>query len=59
MAMDTSTCKTCRYVFSETDKHGEIKYQCRRFPPTIVTSSSPAIFPKILPNWNCGEYKEI
>lgn len=59
MVTDSSICETCRYVLSETDKHGEIKYHCRRFPPTIINSSSPAMFPKVLPNWYCGEFKDI
>ena len=58
MISESSTCEICRYVFSETDKHGEIKYQCRRLPPSIINSASPAMFPKVLPNWNCGEFKE-
>jgi len=59
MVTSISTCETCRYVLSETNKHDEIKYQCRRFPPVIINSSSPAMFPKVLPHWNCGEFKNL
>ena len=58
MISESNTCEICHYVFSETDKHGEIKYQCRRLPPTIINSASPAMFPKVLPNWNCGEFSQ-
>ena len=58
MIDDAYTCKTCSYVLSDTDKHGETSYQCGRYPPTIINSSSPAIFPKVLSNWKCGEYSD-
>jgi hypothetical protein len=41
----------------ETDRHGESSYECGRFPPTIVNSTSLSKFPKILPHWSCGEFK--
>jgi len=59
MATKKDTCETCRYSISDTDRHGDTSYQCGRYPPTIVNSTSPAIFPRVLPNWNCGEFKEI
>ena len=30
--------------------------ECRRQPPILFNSGSLAKFPKILPNWSCGEY---
>ena len=56
MDNETKTCSTCRYLISETDRHGDITYYCGRYPPTIINSTSPAVFPKILAHWHCGEY---
>ena len=58
MLDEAKTCKTCRHVHSETDKHGETSYYCGRYPPVIISSSSPAMFPKVLSNWKCGEYSD-
>lgn len=59
MATTKHTCETCRYSTSDTDRHGDTSYQCGRYPPTIVNSSSPAVFPKVLPHWSCGEFVSI
>ena len=56
MATTKHTCESCRYSMSDTDRHGDTSYQCGRYPPTIVNSSSPAVFPRVLPHWNCGEF---
>ena len=56
MANTSDTCETCRHVTSDTDRHGDTSYQCCRYPPTIINSSSPAVFPKVLPTWSCGEF---
>ena len=58
MNTTNDTCKDCRYVIPDTDKHGDINYQCGRFPPKIINSSSPAMFPKVKHDWSCGEYKD-
>ena len=49
-------CEKCKYVISETDRHGDITYNCGRYPPVIINSSSPALFPRVKPTWVCGEF---
>jgi len=52
----SSTCGTCKFANIEIDRHQEISIECRRFPPTLFNSGSLAKFPKILPEWSCGEF---
>ena len=40
----------------EKDRRDEVQIGCRRQPPILFNSGSLAKFPKILPNWSCGEY---
>ena len=49
-------CGTCKHAYMEKDRHDEIQIECRRSPPTLFNSGSLAKFPKILPDWSCGEY---
>ena len=49
-------CGTCKHAYMEKDRHNEIQIECRRSPPTLFNSGSLAKFPKILPDWSCGEY---
>ena len=58
MNVEDYSCKLCKYVTADTDKHGDTTYHCGRYPPTIINSASPAVFPKILPHWRCGEYSQ-
>jgi hypothetical protein len=55
--MSEPKCEICKFCLRETDRHGESSYECGRFPPTIVNSTSLSKFPKILPHWSCGEFK--
>ncbi|MDA7592191.1 hypothetical protein N8714_00820 [Rhodobacteraceae bacterium] len=55
--MTLSACGTCKHAFIEKDKHNELQIECRKLPPTLFNSGSLAKFPKILPNWSCGEYQ--
>lgn len=54
--MTAAACGTCKFAFIERDRHNELQIECRRNPPTLFNSGSLAKFPKILPNWQCGEY---
>ena len=47
---------TCKFAFMEKDRRDEVQIECRRQPPILFNSGSLAKFPKILPNWSCGEY---
>ena len=51
-------CGTCKFANIEIDRHKDISIECRRFPPTLFNSGSLAKFPKILPEWACGEYDQ-
>ena len=51
-------CGTCQFAHMELDNHDDVSIECRKLPPTIITSGSLAKFPKILPKWHCGEYLE-
>ena len=51
-------CGTCKYANIEIDRHHDVSIECRRFPPTLFNSGSLAKFPKILPEWACGEYAQ-
>lgn len=52
-----SACGNCKHANIEIDRHREMHIECRRFPPTVFNSGSLAKFPKILPEWKCGEYQ--
>ena len=54
--MSQPECGTCKFAFMEKDRHNEVQIECRRNPPILFNSGSLAKFPKILPNWSCGEY---
>jgi len=54
--MSQLECGTCKFAFMEKDRHGEVQIECRRHPPILFNSGSLAKFPKILPNWSCGDY---
>ena len=54
--MAEQKCGTCKHAYMEKDRHNEIQIECRRSPPTLFNSGSLAKFPKILPEWSCGEY---
>ena len=54
--MSQLECGTCKFAFMEKDRRDEVQIECRRHPPILFNSGSLAKFPKILPNWSCGEY---
>ena len=54
--MSQLECGTCKFAFMEKDRRNEVQIECRRHPPILFNSGSLAKFPKILPNWSCGEY---
>ena len=54
--MSQTECGTCKFAFMEKDRRDEVQIECRRQPPILFNSGSLAKFPKILPNWSCGEY---
>lgn len=54
--MAEDKCGTCKHAYMEKDRHNEIQIECRRSPPTLFNSGSLAKFPKIIPDWSCGEY---
>ena len=54
--MSQLECGTCKFAHMEKDRRDEVLIECRRHPPILFNSGSLAKFPKILPNWSCGEY---
>ena len=54
--MAEDKCGKCKYAYMDKDRHNEMQIECRRSPPTLFNSGSLAKFPKILPEWSCGEY---
>ena len=54
--MAEQKCGVCKHAYMEKDRHNEMQIECRRSPPTLFNSGSLAKFPKILPDWSCGEY---
>ena len=54
--MSQLECGTCKFAFMEKERHDEVQIECRRHPTILFNSGSLAKFPKILPNWSCGDY---
>jgi len=50
------TCQTCAHFLAQTDEQG----LCRRYPPTPIYTPEGinSIFPQMLKDGLCGEYKE-
>ena len=49
-------CGICAHVVIQEDRDGTEIFHCGRYPPTIINSSSYALFPKVMRAWHCGEF---
>jgi hypothetical protein len=49
-------CSNCKFANKDIDKYDDVVFECRRFPPIIFAGTSLSKFPRVLPNWNCGEF---
>lgn len=62
--MKPAFCKYCRFWSKNTDNNGKFTGfgECRRFPPTLNQNDDNeypvGIFPSIVFNSSCGEFKE-
>ena len=51
-------CGYCKYANVEKNRFDEVNIECRRLPPTLFSSGALAKFPRVLPDWNCGEFEK-
>lgn len=53
--MAEEKCRKCQYYEKIDDEHGN----CHRYPPQIYGGGrNNDVYPSVLKNDNCGEYKE-
>lgn len=55
------SCSNCHFSKVQPDARNKDFFLCRRFPPSILPDSEydSSMFPEVLPDWWCGEWRSV